>query len=150
MFHYKYPRAALTADVVLIDPNSDEGTRILCIRRKHYPFEGQWALPGGFLDEGETPIAAAVRELQEETGVKIRPSELHLIDVFAEPGRDPREHVISVAYWGITPTMQIQANDDAAEVAWICIRDWPSLAFDHSDIARRALHLHQEAGYRLW
>lgn len=119
----------------------DELDRLLLIRRKNPPFQNQFALPGGFLEIGETTEDAALRELQEETSVAAgRPQ---LIGVYSNPARDPRRHVISVAYLvrvsGVTP----KAGDDAATAEFI--QGWreQSLAFDHNQIVRDARTLMQ-------
>lgn len=125
----------LTVDCVVVD---SEG-RILLIRRKNAPFEGQYALPGGFVDIGETVEAAAKRELMEETGVKA--GKLRLIGVYSDPARDNRGHTCSVAYLTIVKTPKAAAGDDAAEVAWIANWRREKLAFDHRKILTDAMKL---------
>jgi 8-oxo-dGTP diphosphatase len=133
---YDYPRPALTADAVVFRPKGEDH-EVLLIRRKHPPFEGQWAIPGGFLDEGETLEACAVRELAEETGV--RGVRLSLIGVFSKPGRDPRGWTVSAAFAGLTSAdVGAKAADDAAEVGWYGLNALPELAFDHADILEQA------------
>ncbi len=126
---YDYPRPAVTVDVVII--TREARPRVLLIRRKHEPFAGQWALPGGFVDMDETLEAAARRELQEETGLK--DVALKQLGVFADPGRDPRGRTISIAYLAHLPLAgrQLQAGDDAAAAAWHSLHRLPPLAFDH-------------------
>ena len=85
-FAYDYPRPALTVDVVMA--TREERPRVLLIKRKHDPYAGSWALPGGFVEEGERLIDAAKRELKEETGVHIE--ELEQLYTAGDPGRDPR------------------------------------------------------------
>jgi 8-oxo-dGTP diphosphatase len=134
---YEYPRPALTADAVVFRPGASDH-QVLLIRRKHPPFEGQWALPGGFLDEGETLEACATRELAEETGVT--GIELRLLDNFSTPGRDPRGWTVSAAYVGLAPADALAtAADDAAEVGWHAVSALPPLAFDHDAILAKAL-----------
>ena len=120
---------ALTTDCVIFD---DEG-RVLLIRRGNPPFKGAYALPGGFVDIGETVEAACRREVREEVGIEIEG--LELIGVYSDPSRDPRGHTVSTVFLarpvaGATP----QAGDDAAAVEWV--GDWRSveLAFDHARI----------------
>ena len=133
---YDYPRPALTADAVVFRPASG-GHQVLLIRRKHPPFEGLWAIPGGFLDEGETLEACAVRELAEETG--LTGVALSLIGVFSKPGRDPRGWTVSAAYAGVADApVTAKAADDAAEVGWYGLEALPELAFDHADILQQA------------
>ena len=115
---YEYPRPALTVDVVILrlsnyaDCSSAECHEILLIQRAHPPFPGHWALPGGFVDEGETPQAAAMREAREETGLAV--TALQEVGVFAEPGRDPRGWVVSVAFvTRLSGGSDAEAGDDA-------------------------------------
>src|SRR5262245_44480516 len=83
---YPYPRPALTVDLVIV--SRSRTPKVLLIRRRHEPFAGRWALPGGFVDEGESLEEAARRELREETGISVK--ELEQLRTFGEPGRDPR------------------------------------------------------------
>jgi 8-oxo-dGTP diphosphatase len=130
------PTPALTTDAVIFDG----GGRVLLIRRANPPFEGQYALPGGFVDVGETVEQACRRELQEETGIAV--GRLDLIGVYSDPRRDPRGHTCSVAFLGrAADTVKPQAGDDAAAAEWIA--DWRSvaLAFDHAQILADAERL---------
>ena len=131
-FVYEYPRPAVTVDVVIV--TREEKPRVLLIRRKHDPYEGCWALPGGFVDMDEALDAAARRELLEETGVKA--TDLAQIGTFGDPGRDPRGRTITVAYLAQVDhdAVQPRAADDAAEVGWFSLQRPPTLAFDHKDI----------------
>ncbi len=115
----EYPRPSLTADVValLLD---ESGLRVLFIRRGNEPFKGSWALPGGFVEPGETVAQAAARELTEETGV--RDVRLEELGCFSTPGRDPRGWVVTVAHLGFLPASragEAVGSDDAAEAAWL-------------------------------
>ena len=127
--HYN---CALTVDcVVFIDD------ALVLIKRKNPPFRGDHALPGGFVDEGETVEDACIRELQEETGLKA--DHLDLIGVYSKPGRDPRGRAVSVAFLARSVTGEPKAGDDAAGVE--LIKDWESLsmAFDHKEIISDAV-----------
>ena len=136
-FCYPYPRPALTVDLVLFSTASPE-PYVLLVKRKHPPYAGQWALPGGFVDEGETLMDAALRELAEETN--LRGIDIKHVGAFADPGRDPRGWTISVAFAGFISERKIpQAGDDAEEASWWAISNLPSLAFDHQDIINAAL-----------
>jgi len=124
----------LTADCVICD----ERGRVLLIRRKNEPFKGEYALPGGFVDVGETVEEACRREVFEEAGLSV--GALRLVGVYSDPKRDPRGHTVSVVYAtvmsdGTTP----KAGSDALEAEWIA--DWRavSLAFDHAQILADAL-----------
>lgn len=135
---YEHPRPALTADVVAL-ARGPAGLVVLLVRRAHEPFEGRWALPGGFVDEGEVPEAAARRELAEETGLRAG-SPLSLVGVYGEPGRDPRGWTVSAAYLVVLDEPAVVlGGDDAAEAAWMPAMDLPGLAFDHDAIVRDAL-----------
>lgn len=129
------PTPALTTDCVVFDA---EG-RVLLIRRKNPPFQGGYALPGGFVDIGESTSDACHRELSEETGLKV--GDLHLIGVYSDPHRDPRGHTCSVAYLARVVTAEPVAGDDAAAAEWVT--DWRSqkLAFDHAQILADAERL---------
>lgn len=122
----------LTVDCVIHDP----GKGIVLIRRKNEPFKGDYALPGGFVDKGETVEDACRREVLEETGLTVR--EIKLIGVYSDPDRDPRGHTVSVAFYAVASADGLKAGDDAAEAA--LVKDWDKqkLAFDHERIVRDA------------
>jgi 8-oxo-dGTP diphosphatase len=116
----------------------DSRLKLLLISRASEPFAGQWALPGGFLEIDEDLKDGALRELREETGV----SGIYLEQLrsFGRPGRDPRERVISVAYYALAPCerLTVRAASDAAEASWFPVADLPALAFDHAQIIQAA------------
>ncbi|MBW9256061.1 MAG: NUDIX hydrolase [Candidatus Thiodiazotropha sp. (ex. Lucinisca nassula)] len=130
---YAYPHPAVTTDVVLFTIQMDT-LSVLLIERKNPPFQGMWALPGGFLDISEDLEACAKRELQEETGIE--GIYLEQLGTFGTPQRDPRERVISVTYFALSPSDHLcpSASSDAAEAAWYPITELPELAFDHAQI----------------
>ena len=137
---YDYPRPMLTVDVVLWRQRAS-GRDVLLIERKHPPFAGRWALPGGFVEPEERLEHAALRELYEETGVT--EIELRQLATFGEPGRDPRGWTVSVAFLSRLPqdvTLEVVAGDDAAKAAWWPWNDedLPPLAFDHATILQTA------------
>ena len=136
MYTYQYPRPALTADTIILSRDEAGNRVVLLIRRGGEPFAGSWALPGGFVDEGETAIQAAARELEEETGVKLdSPDLLAEIGFYHTPSRDPRGWTVSVAFCVDLPTMPpAKADDDAAEVQWHRLDNLPPMAFDHRKI----------------
>jgi 8-oxo-dGTP diphosphatase len=126
----------LCTDCVVIDSER----RLLLIRRGHPPFKGKYALPGGFVDVGETVEDACRRELREETGLVV--GRLELIGIYSDPGRDPRGHTCSVAFLARVARATATAGDDAAAVEWVKLSAKPELAFDHARIvsdARRKL-----------
>jgi 8-oxo-dGTP diphosphatase len=135
-FAYDYARPALTADVVLV--TREAKPRVLLIQRKSEPFAGRWALPGGFVDEGERIVDAAVRELEEEAGLTV--SELEQLYTAGDPGRDPRGWTVTVAFLGRVDARKAKATagDDAAKVEWFRLDKLPDLAFDHAMILDRA------------
>ena len=136
MFCYDYPRPAVTIDIVVF---SDDALDVLLIQRKHPPFEGHWALPGGFIEMEEPLETSARRELEEETGV----TDVALTEVgaFGAPSRDPRGRVITIAYATVVEksTVNVKAGSDASAVGWFLNTDLPKLAFDHSEIIQKAL-----------
>jgi 8-oxo-dGTP diphosphatase len=105
---------------------------VLLIRRKYPPFQGLFALPGGFVEIGETTEAAALRELKEETGIK--GSSPRLVGVYSDPARDPRHHVVSIAYLVSADSYDVQAGDDAADAQFVANWREQPLAFDHQKI----------------
>ena len=130
---YEYPRPAVTADIVVIK-TIDKQSSVLFIERKHPPFEGMWALPGGFLDMDETLEDAALRELQEETG--ITGIELEQFHTFSKVDRDPRHRTITTVFIGYADenTASPEAGDDAANAQWFPLDKLPALAFDHREV----------------
>ena len=125
----------VTVDVLVINKKTDE---ILLIKRLNEPFKDCWALPGGFVDENEDLEQAARRELFEETNIETE--EMIQIGAFGTPNRDPRGHMISVAYQtNLIENQKVKAKDDAKEVKWFSIKDLPELAFDHLEIINSIL-----------
>jgi 8-oxo-dGTP diphosphatase len=125
-----------TADVVILTPDG----HALLIERDWPPYEGAWALPGGHVDRGETSLDAAVRELFEETGVRVKPADLRQIGTFDRPDRDPRGRYVTVAYLARVPAgTTITAGDDARAARWWHVDALPPLAFDHAAILGAAV-----------
>ena len=125
----------VTVDVLVINKITDE---ILLIKRLNEPFKDCWALPGGFVDENEDLEQAARRELYEETNVET--NEMIQIGAFGTPNRDPRGHMISVAYQtDLIDNQIVKAKDDAKETKWFSLNDLPDLAFDHLEIINSIL-----------
>ncbi|MGN6368996.1 MAG: NUDIX hydrolase [Phycisphaerae bacterium] len=137
-FSYTYARPALTVDQVVFGFDDDD-LKVLLIQRASPPFEGKWALPGGFVEMEETLEEAARRELQEETG--LANVFLEQLYTFGDPKRDPRERVVSVAYYALVKLADhhVKAATDAKQAAWFPVSDVPALAFDHAKILDVAL-----------
>lgn len=137
-FTYEYPRPCLTVDVVVF--GIDEGDlKVLLIQRGQAPFEGRWALPGGFVRLDESLDQGAERELREEAGVKV--AYLEQLYTFGTVDRDPRDRVVTVAYFALVNLSEHrpQAASDARNAAWFAVADAPTLAFDHDKILEAAL-----------
>lgn len=117
----------------------DSKARVLLIRRANPPFQGQYALPGGFVDVGESVEDGCRRELLEETGVKA--GKLQRVGVYSDPQRDPRGHSVAVAFVTRVRSAKAEAGDDDAAVEWV--GDWRTqdLAFDHKIIIADAMKL---------
>jgi 8-oxo-dGTP diphosphatase len=135
---YEFPRPGLTADCVVFGLADDARLQVLLIQRAKHPFEGCWAVPGGFVNEGETPLEAAQRELAEETGLADLP--MNQFHTFGKPGRDPRGWVVTVAHWTVVRIGQVdpRAGDDAAAARWFPLNQLPPLAFDHDEMLDKA------------
>ena len=132
-YTYKYPHPAVTTDIVIFTIRQDE-LKVLLVKRANMPFQGEWALPGGFVNLDESLEEGARRELAEETGVS--GVYLEQLYTFGTPDRDPRERVITVAYYALIPTdeVEIRAATDAEGVSWYGMEELPTLAFDHAEI----------------
>lgn len=130
-FTYKYPRPAVTADVAVV--TTEREPRVLLIQRGNEPFKGHWAFPGGFMNMDETTEQCAIRELEEETGLKV--SEVKQVGAYSKVERDPRGRTITVAYIArIASAEEVRGQDDAARAGWFALNDLPPLAFDHEEI----------------
>ncbi|MFF8696766.1 NUDIX domain-containing protein [Streptomyces sp. NPDC015144] len=124
----------LTADVVLLAAG-----HVLLIERGWAPYKNSWALPGGHVDSGETSLAAAARELEEETGIPIPVTDLRQVGAFDAPDRDPRGRYVSIAYTTTLPApIPPTAGNDATTARWWPLDKLPDLAFDHADILTAA------------
>lgn len=137
-YSYEFPRPSLTVDCVVFGLD-DEDLKVLLIQRDLPPFEGKWALPGGFVRMDETLDDAAERELREETG--LANVYLEQLYTFGETKRDPRERVVTVAYYALVNLRdhRVQAATDARNAAWFAVDDTEELAFDHPRILQAAL-----------
>ena len=133
-------RGALRGPKLTVDAWArDRRGRILLVRRGNPPFRGKWALPGGFVEIGETTEESCAREVREETGVEVRVGGVR--GVYSDPKRDPRGHTVSVLYDAVAISGRARGGDDAAEARWFSRSDVAKLdlAFDHARIAREQL-----------
>lgn len=138
-YTYKYPRPAVTADCIVITKEPDP--KVLLVERGDEPFKGCWAFPGGFMNMDETTEQCAIRELEEETGLRV--SDVHQIGAYSKVYRDPRGRTITVAYLAIVDEpIAVNGQDDAAKAQWFPLSTLPELAFDHDDIIQDAIKLY--------
>jgi 8-oxo-dGTP diphosphatase len=134
-YTYRHPHPAVTTNVVIFTL-LDEQLRLLLIKRPREPFVGYWALPGGFIDLDEDLEASAMRALERETG--ITGVYLEQLYTFGRPNRDPRERVITVAYYALVPSDRVRLREDDS-VGWFPVGGMPTLALDHEEIVQRAM-----------
>ncbi len=150
-YRYKYPHPAVTTDCVIF---GFDGTRlkVLLVRRGQEPYKGRWAFPGGFLNMDESAEEGALRELREETGLdwtsdaaaedgtpEYGKGYIRQLHTFSAPDRDPRERVVTIAYYALVRLQEVHGGDDAADARWFGLDETPALAFDHDMILRMAL-----------
>jgi len=136
MYEYKYPHPAVTTDCVIFGFDGIN-LNVLLIERGIEPYKGCWAFPGGFLNMNESAEEGAARELKEETG--LYDVYIEQLQAFSAINRDPRERVITIAFYALVKLSEVKAGDDAARAQWFKLSDIPSLAFDHEHILRVAL-----------
>ena len=134
-YHYKYPHPSVTTDCVIF---GFDGTKlkVLLVERGIDPYKGHWAFPGGFLRMDETAETGALRELREETGLE--GAYIKQFHTFSDPNRDPRERVLTIAYYALVRIQEVKGGDDAARAEWFALDEVPTLAFDHDLILRMA------------
>ena len=132
---YEYPHPSVTTDCVIF---GFDGTKlsVLLIERGVEPYKDRWALPGGFLKMNEDADTGAKRELKEETGLE--GAYIQQFYTFTAPERDPRERVITIAYYALVRMQDVKGGDDAADARWFALDAVPQLAFDHDRILRKA------------
>jgi len=141
MYSYKYPRAALTVDAIVYC-NDGTTTCVLLIERGREPYQIKWALPGGFIEMDETLEQACIRELEEETGLKV--DTMQQFKAYDAIDRDPRHRTISVVFSvQLDKKREVKGNDDAVAAAWFSIDELPELAFDHAEILKDFFEQHR-------
>ena len=132
---YKYPHPAVTTDCIIFGFDGIK-LKVLLIQRGGDPFKGSWAFPGGFMQMDETAEEGARRELKEETGLE--GAFIEQLQAFSEVNRDPRERVITIAFYALVKISEVKGGDDAAQARWFSLDEIPPLAFDHDRILRVA------------
>lgn len=130
MTEYQSPK--LTVDGVLLEQG-----KLLLIKRKNDPFQGMWALPGGYVEYGETTEHAIIREMQEETGLLVEI--IGLLGVYSDPKRDPRGHTVTIVYNLKRSSGKLIHGDDAAEAQFFDYASLPPVAFDHHQIIENVI-----------
>lgn len=135
-YHYKYPHPNVTTDCVIFGFDGNK-LNVLLVERGLEPYKGRWAFPGGFLNMDESAEASALRELQEETGLK--GAYIRQFHTFSDPNRDPRERILSVAYYALVRLQEVKGGDDAVKAEWFSLDNVPPLAFDHDKMLQMAL-----------
>lgn len=130
----------VAVDAVVFGYSKSDGVSVLLIQRKYEPVKGGWAIPGGFILDNESLEEAVKRELLEETGIEV--NYLEQLYSFGRPDRDPRQRIISIAYFGLvnaTHYQELKASTDAENAQWFRIDKLPKLAFDHKEILHTAI-----------
>ena len=133
---YKHPHPSVTTDCVIFCFDKKD-LNVLLIKRGVEPFKDAWAFPGGFLRMNESAEECALRELKEETN--LTPGHIEQFYTFTDVDRDPRERVITIAYFALIKKSEVTGGDDASDAQWFKVKDLPQLAFDHDYIFRKAL-----------
>lgn len=134
-YSYKYPHPSVTTDCVIFGFDGVK-LKVLLVERGVAPYKGRWAFPGGFLNMDESAEEGALRELKEETGLE--GAYIRQFHTFSAPQRDPRERVITIAYYALVRMQEVKGGDDASDARWFALDEVPPLAFDHDQILRKA------------
>ena len=133
---YKYPHPAVTTDCVIFGYDVKDGLSVLLVKRGIEPLKDCWACPGGFIRMDEDAETSARRELKEETGLDT--THVEQFGCFSDVHRDPRERVITIAYYALVLKSEVKGGDDAASAKWFALNQIPSLAFDHDEMLKMA------------
>ena len=135
-YRYKYPHPSITTECVMFGFDG-VNLKVLLIERGLDPYKGHWAFPGGFMRIDETAEACARRELEEETGFKS--GFMEQLQAFSDVNRDPRERVVTIAFYALVKIAEVKGGDDAVKARWFGLNEIPQLAFDHDLILRVAM-----------
>ena len=135
-YQYKYPHPSVTTDNVIFGFDG-QTVKVLLIERGGEPYKGYWAFPGGFLEMDESAEEGARRELMEETGLTT--GVVRQFHAFSAPDRDPRERVLTIAFYSLVRMSEVKGMDDARRAEWFPLTEMPRLAFDHEEMLRVAL-----------
>ncbi|MBP5375925.1 MAG: NUDIX hydrolase [Bacteroidaceae bacterium] len=135
-YQYKYPHPSVTTDNVIFGFDG-QTVKVLLIERGGEPYKGYWAFPGGFLEMDESAEEGARRELMEETGLTA--GVVRQFHAFSAPDRDPRERVLTIAFYSLVRMSEVKGMDDAQRAEWFPLTEVPRLAFDHEEMLRVAL-----------
>jgi 8-oxo-dGTP diphosphatase len=129
-----YKKPSITVDTVIFNGFPGENKKFILIKRKNNPFKNHWAIPGGFVEYGETVESAAIRESKEETGIDIELKKI--FNIYSKPNRDPRCHTITIVYLATGNTNDMKAGSDAKNICLCSFEELSSLkiAFDHEKI----------------
>lgn len=142
-YTYNFPMPAITVDCAIFRYNTENNPEVLLIKRKNAPYQGCWALPGGFMDVNETIEESTNREVLEETGVDITNQawmKKYKVAIFDNPERDCRQRIVSIlSTVMLLSNVEVNAGDDADECRWFGLNSLPQLAFDHKDMIKTAI-----------
>ena len=136
LYTYRYPHPAVTTDCCIFSIINNE-LSILLVLRGIPPYQNTWALPGGFMNIDESAEQCALRELREETGFTAE--RIRQFHTYTTVERDPRERVITIAFYALVKSGRVRGGDDATDARWFPVRNLPKLAFDHHEIIKDAL-----------
>ncbi|MBR9703831.1 NUDIX hydrolase [Candidatus Pacearchaeota archaeon] len=142
----QYEKPSVTADIIILKKKE-----LLLVERRNHPYQGYFALPGGFLNVNcETVKEAAQRELREETSLEVKLDDLILVGESSNPNRDPRGHIVSLHYFAKNYSGELKAGDDAKRAEYFHLNNLPELAFDHLEIIDNFKEWMKKYGGELW
>lgn len=139
LMNMKYKNPIPTVDAII-----EKNNKIVLIKRKNKPFKNMFALPGGFVEYGETVEQAAIREAEEETGLKIKIKDI--LGVYSNPKRNPLKHTIAIVFIAEHIGGNLKAGTDTSEAKWFGLKEIENLAFDHAKILKDYIKWKEEKG----